>query len=47
MFEIFYVYLPFGQGVKESMDIYYEFYKESLYLIEERKMMKIISKSYI
>ena len=44
IFELFYVYLPFGQGVKEPMDIYYEFYKESLNLIEERKMMKIISK---
>ena len=44
MFELFYVYLPFGQGVKEPMNIYYEFYKESLNLIEERKMMKIISK---
>ena len=25
IFELFYVYLPFGQGVKEPMDIYYEF----------------------
>ena len=43
MFELFYGYLPFGQGVKEPMDIYYEILNKKLALPYDPKFNEINS----
>ena len=43
MFELFYGYVPFGQGAKEAMDIYYEILNKKLSLPYDPKFNEINS----